>query len=121
MVTDVGGVFTAEPGNIEAMCGAESVIVFPCEHKFGSTVHPLWIINNKTHYLSQLPVGHFYDGKVLSVKNPKPKQNNTSYQCIVESPPALQNAEDTCYYRSTVGYLWITCEGNPIPHFTMRM
>lgn len=118
--TVIGGVFTTEPGNIKATCGTESVL-FPCEHKFGSDVHPLWIINNKTHYPSQLPQGHFYDGKTLSVKNPKLKQNNTSYQCVIESPPALQNAEATCFYRSTVGYMWITCEGNPIPHFIMHV
>ena len=106
-----GGVFIAEPNNIKATCRAESVL-FHCEHKFGSNVHPLWIINNETYERSQLPRNYFYDGKALSVKYPKLKQNNTSYQCVVESPPAFQNAKSACFYRSAVGYLWVTCDGN---------
>ena len=114
LVTDTGSVFIAIPNNIEITCGTEAA-VFPCEHKFGSDVHPLWIINNKAYKLSQLPRDHFYDGKALSVKNPKLKQNNTSYQCMIEHS-ALQNAENTCFYRSSTGYLWITCEGMSLNH-----
>jgi hypothetical protein len=107
-------VFSAEPSNSQITCGTESAI-FPCEHKFGSDVHPFWIINNKSYTLSQLPQDHFYDGKALSVKNPKLKQNDTSYQCVIEGP-ALQNADTTCFYRSIVVKLWITCEGKIDQH-----
>ena len=115
MAMDTGGVFIAEPNNFKVTCGTEpdKAAVFPCEHQLGSEVQPLWIINNKTYSLSRLPWDHIYDGKVLSVKNLKLEQNNTSYQCVIEHP-ALQNAEATCLYRSTIGYLLITCKGNPI-------
>ena len=107
--------FTAEPSDSQIACGTESVM-FPCEHKFGSDVNPFWIINNKSYSPSQLPQDHFYDGKALLVKKPKLKQNNTSYQCVIESP-ALQKAtaDSTCFYRSIVGKLWITCEGKSKP------
>ena len=112
MSTDVGSVFTAEPISIEVTCRAESVL-FPCEHKFGSNLHPLWIINDKIYESSQLPQDHHYDGKALSVKNLKLKQNNTSYQCVIKSPTSQKtDSEATCFYRSAVGYLWKICEGN---------
>jgi hypothetical protein len=108
-------VFTAFPKDIEISYETGEVAQFPCQFEYKgrdeSHVRPHWIINNTRFDSTSLPSDHFYDGKVLSVKNLKLDQNNSCYQCVVEILSDEGEVTKTCFYNSTVGRLIIGRRG----------
>ena len=105
---NIGIIFTAQPTNMEVICGANNTVVFPCQYD-RSTLIPQWIINSTVFgsLNSQLPADHYYHDHTLSVRTIKLWKNETTYQCQI----VTFNGQLLCAYRSTIGQLIIKCNG----------
>ena len=86
--------FMRKPQDTKAVVGNNAF--FPCIYT-GTRGVPHWLINQTiTHVVSQLPLGHSYNGTGLIVHNVDVSINATTYQCCFEIHTGEGFIEETC-------------------------
>ena len=100
-----------QPQDTKTIVGSN--VFFPCTFT-GTRGAPHWLINQIRHVVSQLPLGHSYNGTGLIVHRVGVSMNATEYQCCFSIYTGRGEFEPTC---SSAGMLIISA-GTGITNFS---
>ena len=100
LVTLAGIVFITQPEDHNVCIGSSATV--KCMF-MGTDVLPSWFINSTLYTSSDLPPNHRYDGRLMTIDNVLPHQNDTTYQCFFN----LIISESLCQLKSHIGKLQV--------------